>query len=286
MATDSSTVAVVRPPRRLAAGAVAAATTFAVFAMMARSGHHALAGVPLGCALVAVAAFALAVAIVVLPSDPTSAATRVVSAGVLRRPLLGVGSSFAALTGGLAAAQAGVLLPQWAWGWFIAAACIALAASGFTVAEAIGVTSSDPGTEGHRPLWKHEGFGSSPSRRCSTSRGSGCRRCGTPGRPITARSPARYFRATIGSARGGRTRGSSSASRRSTCGFRRSRWPPWASTFSRTGSWLVTARCRRCIPSGRCGRRSFSSRSWRPTCSTRAWLRRSAAAPPCSARSS
>jgi 4-amino-4-deoxy-L-arabinose transferase-like glycosyltransferase len=156
MATESSTVAVVRPPRRLAA-AVVAATTFAVFAMMMRPGH-VLAGVPLGCALVVVAAFAVAVAFVVLPSDPTSAAARVVSAGALRRPLLGVGSSVAALTGGLAAAQAGFLLPQWAWGWFIAAACIALAASGFTVVEAIGVTSSDPGTEGHRPLWKHHGF--------------------------------------------------------------------------------------------------------------------------------
>ena len=157
MPEDSSTVAAARPPRRLTAGAIVATTTFADFAMMARPGH-VLAGVPLGGALVVVAAFALAVAFVVLPSDPTSAAPRVVSADALRRPLLGVGSSAAALTGGLAAAQAGVLLPQWAWGWFIAAVCIALAASGFTVVEAIGVPSSDPGTEGHRPLWKHHGF--------------------------------------------------------------------------------------------------------------------------------
>jgi 4-amino-4-deoxy-L-arabinose transferase-like glycosyltransferase len=157
MPEDSSTVAVARPPRRLTAGAVVAATTFAAFAIMARPGH-VFAGVPLGGALAVAAAFALALAVVVLPGDPTTAPARVVSAAALRRPLLGVASSVVALTGGLAAAQAGVLLPQWAWGWVIVAACIALAASGFTVVEAIRVPSSDPGTEGPRPFWKHHGF--------------------------------------------------------------------------------------------------------------------------------
>jgi 4-amino-4-deoxy-L-arabinose transferase-like glycosyltransferase len=160
MAEDSSNVAVARPARRLTTGAVVAGvTSFAVFAIMAHAGHLP-AGVPLGGVLAIVASLALAGAFVVLPSEPTSA--RVVSVQALRRPLLGVGASLAAFTGGLAGAQAGVLLPQWAWGWLVTAACIAVAAYAFRVAEALGVTSSDPGGDpgagGPRPLWRHPGF--------------------------------------------------------------------------------------------------------------------------------
>lgn len=158
MAEDTSQVTLARPTRRLTASAiVAATTTFAAFALMAHRGHVP-AGVALGSVLLIVASFALAAAVVELPGGPTSAAARVVSADAWRRPLLGFGASVAALAGGLAGAQAGALLPQWAWGWFITAAWIWLAASGFAVAEALGFASNEPGANGRTPLWKHPGF--------------------------------------------------------------------------------------------------------------------------------
>jgi hypothetical protein len=88
------------------------------------------------------------------PGDTQEVPARIVSAFELGTPLLTVASALLALLGGLAAAQAGVALPQGVWGLVIAAACAALAVRVFALGQRLGAFA-DVVT---RPWWRRHGF--------------------------------------------------------------------------------------------------------------------------------
>ena len=142
-------------PRIVRGGTALLVGSFFTFLLMARTGQWRW-GVPAGAVLVTIASWGL-MDLLGTFDDPDDRVLRSSTLRQVARPLAAFVASFVLFCAMLGGAQAGWVLPQFAWGLLVTLAFVGSVAALFALGQQLGAWETDEnGVE--RPLWKRHGF--------------------------------------------------------------------------------------------------------------------------------